>query len=140
MDIKILGNKQDMEKLEQLRVEVFDLKAPSNYFLNELYNMRTYALVATIDGEVVGGLYFHRAFNNVLIDQLFVKSEYRNNGVGGTLINRILSSKEQLEELFDDTLISCYIEASNERAHSLYQRLGFKENKYNEDFMHRRFR
>ena len=112
MDIKILGNKQDMEKLEQLRVEVFDLKAPSNYFLNELYNMRTYALVATIDGEVVGGLYFHRAFNNVLIDQLFVKSEYRNNGVGGTLINRILSSKEQLEELFDDTLISCYIEAS----------------------------
>ena len=140
MESRIIANKEEKEKIEILRQEVFHIDGEVTFYLNELLNDKVYALVAYDEDKMIGGCYFHR-FNNILmIDQVFVKEEYQNTGlrIGRELIKRLLNSKKELEELLGGQIDTCRIESQNTKAHSLYSKIGFHESNFDEDTMYKK--
>lgn len=135
MNIKIITNENDLLELEKLRCDVLHLDEVSEYYKNELLTNNTYAVGAYIEKELVGGCYFHRFNQTLMIDQLFVKEKYQNTGmrIGRNILTKLMANKEQLEQLFNEKVTVCRIESNNEKAHALYSKMGFRESKSDED-------
>ena len=138
MDIRILNSNEEKEKIEILRKEVFNLKNNQTYYLDELLNNKLYSLGVLDNSNIIGGCYFHKFNDHLIVDQIFVKNEYQNNGIGSNLIKTILLNKDKFEDLLGGELNICEIEALNKGARNLYIKMGFKERKMDEDMMYKR--
>ena len=135
MKIEIITDENEKFKIEELRNEVLHLDKTSEYYTNELMNSNVFAVGAYIDDELVGGCYFHRFNQTLMIDQLFVKEKYQNTGmrIGRTILKELMTNKERLEKLFDEKVTVCRIESDNEKAHAIYSKMGFRESSNDED-------
>lgn len=136
MKVRIIKTKEDKEKIELLRKEVFELKEVGSYYLNELLNNKEYAFVLFDNDIMIAGIYFHRFKNALMIDQVFVKKEYQNKGIATNLIKKLLSIKSVLEELLGEKLNICRVE-SNNKSHDVYIKIGFNESNNDKDMLHK---
>ena len=101
--------------------------------MGNLLDNKEYAIGTYKDNEVIGGCYFHRFENTLMIDQLFVKEKYQNHNIGTNLINSLFVYKQGIEKLVDGQVVLCRISANNDKAKSLYKKLGFRETKSDTD-------
>ena len=56
MKVRIIKTKEDKEKIELLRKEVFELKEVGSYYLNELLNNKEYAFVLFDNDIMIAGI------------------------------------------------------------------------------------
>lgn len=131
MTIEIVNDPHKKYNVESLRKKVFNLQGVGRYYLDQILYGKEFVLAATEDKKIIGGCYFHRFENILFIDQVFVKEEYQNSGleVGRVLINSLLINKDLMEKELGDKITMCRISANNEKAKSLYKKIGFKESK-----------
>ena len=135
MEINIVTNINDKVELEKLRRDVLHLDRINQYYSSVLLTDREFAVAATIGDELVGGCYFHRLDETLMIDQLFVKEEYQNTGmrIGRNILEALFNKKEELEKLFGEKVTVCRIESDNEKAHAIYSKMGFRESSTSKD-------
>ncbi len=82
---------------------------------------RTVALVANLDGQIVGYGQVTRWPHAAEISDLIVASEYRSQGIGSTLIAALIESARD----WTVPVAEIGVALSNPRALALYERLGF---------------
>lgn len=71
----------------------------------------------TIDDEVIGCLLITDYEDGVLLDEIYIKPEYQNRGIGTNIIKEIIKNKSH---------ISLWVYKENMKAFNLYQKLDFK--------------
>ena len=82
-------------------------------------------IVAVDNGQVVAFLSVQvfRGDNYIYLDDLSVTARYRDQGIGSCLIK---SAEDYAKEIGISAIVF-HVETSNERAHALYKRLGYKD-------------
>ncbi len=108
----------------KIKYEIF-----SKIYETKWNNENSYYIVAIKDNKIVGVLIMevfiqlHRAKKTSFIDDLIVKEEYRNKGIGKLLLQNAISyAKQQDCEVIELTSF-----LSNENAHRFYENNGFKK-------------
>ena len=87
---------------------------------------RAYALVAEVDGQIVGMATYFSTFSSFIakpglwLDDLFVYNEFRGFGVGEALVKRLCVIAEEGGCGRVDWLVSAF----NERGQNFYRRIG----------------
>ncbi len=125
---------EEKYELELLRKEVLHLDEIGIFYLSQLLDNKEYGIsTKDKDNKIVAGCYFHRLENTLMIDQLFVKKECQNKGIGKKLINNLFVNKEKLEKLLGDKINVCRISSNNEKAKTIYKKMGFRESRLDSD-------
>lgn len=88
-------------------------------FYTENYSGAEFQVIL-IENQPVGRLYLHRRKNEIRILDIALLPEYRNQGLGSTLLNNILEEGRQ-----NNRSVTIHVERFNPALH-LYQRLGFR--------------
>ena len=108
----------------KIKYEIF-----SKIYETKWNNENSYYIVAINDNKIIGVLIMeifiqlHRAKKTSFIDDLIVKEEYRNKGIGKLLLQNAISyAKQQDCEVIELTSF-----LSNEKAHRFYETNGFKK-------------
>lgn len=89
--------------------------------------------IVAIDGDKIVGVLIseithqlHRTKKSSFIEDLVVREEYRNKGIGKQLVEAAIKYAKQLEcEVIE---LTSYI--TNEKAHRFYERNGFEKHSY----------
>ena len=69
-----------------------------------------------VDGKIVGCLLVTLKDDGVLLDEIFIEEEYRNFGIGTSIINKVIN---------DNDIIYLWVYKENVNAIKLYKRIGF---------------
>ena len=138
MNTRLIKTNEEIKKIELLRGEVFNIKELGGFYLDNLLNKTEYALGTFDNNIIVGGIYFHRFDTILMIDQVFVKKEYQNQGIGTNLIKTLLNSKADLEQLLGSELTMCNIDSRDKKSHDIYSNIGFRESKRDTDTLYKR--
>lgn len=69
-----------------------------------------------INNKVIGCLLLRDIDDGKLLDEIYLEEEYRNKGIGTNILNKVLN---------DNNIIYLWVYKDNEKAISLYKRLGF---------------
>ncbi len=89
-------------------------------------SLKTVLLVAEEGGEVVGfiwgNLITYGFFRYGMIEELFVKKEFRNRGIGRSLVREILNRFKRLKA----EVVLVTTDPENKKAADLYEKTGFK--------------
>lgn len=93
-----------------------EYKENYNPIINEFTKIYTYI----IDNNVVAFLIFTIMYDKCEIIDVFVKEEYRNNGIAGKLISEIIND-------YSVDNITLEVSENNYKAINLYNKLGFKK-------------
>lgn len=108
----------------KIKYEIF-----SKIYETKWNNENSYYIVAINDNKIIGVLIMeifiqlHRAKKTSFVDDLIVKEEYRNNGIGKLLLQNAISyAKQQDCEVIELTSFLL-----NENAHRFYENNGFKK-------------
>ena len=104
---------KDISKIKEL----FD-KYKEKY--NPIINDYTFILVFKENGKYVGFLIYQLLYENAEIIDIFVLDEYRNKGIGKSLILKMLENKNILN-------VTLEVKVDNENAIMLYNSIGFKK-------------
>lgn len=104
---------KDINKIKEL----FD-KYKEKY--NPIINDYTFILVFKENGKYVGFLIYQLLYENAEIIDIFVLDEYRNKGIGKSLILKMLENKSILN-------VTLEVKVDNENAIMLYNSIGFKK-------------
>ncbi len=104
---------KDINKIKEL----FD-KYKEKY--NPIINDYTFILVFKENGKYVGFLIYQLLYENAEIIDIFVLDEYRNKGIGKSLILKMLENKNILN-------VTLEVKVDNENAIMLYNSIGFKK-------------
>lgn len=75
----------------------------------------TYKIIC-INSKKIGCLLVNKNNDGVLIDEIYLEADYRNKGIGTEIINKIIS---------ENNIVYLWVYKLNERAFSLYKKLGF---------------
>lgn len=141
IDYKIVDNKCDAKKCDDLLTELimserrYDSNIKEtfrvNNFYTEIFNRENNVLICALNGdETVGYIYGflkesagELLYENVaLIDALYVKDNYRRQGIATNLINEFFKwcDLKNIKYIEIGTLVE------NKDAYSLYKKLGFE--------------
>lgn len=113
---------QDLEKIQNILISDFDDFWNYNILKQEFLNENSYLLVAkTVDGTIVGFAGIQFILDEVNINNIVTKINYRNNGIGSKLLQKIIDiSKEK-----NMKTITLEVNENNSYAISLYDKFGF---------------
>lgn len=114
--------KGDITEISQIEKEYFSLPWSEKSLSEELGNPVARFYAARISEKTVGYIGAFNVGGEVSITNIAVKQEYRNRGIGSSLIN-FLKSKMQEEKA---EFITLEVRESNETAITLYEKSGFK--------------
>lgn len=99
----------------------------SNYFNNFVNDEDKVLLGYLVDNTLVGYIYAYETVSNnikgLLIDGLYVETDYRNRGIAKELINEVVLEAENREAKFIDIKVM----SKNDVAKHLYNSLEFNE-------------
>ena len=137
MEIKLLKTEEEKKEIEELRREIYNTPGISLYFYNKLINNKAYALAVIDEGKMIAGCYFHRFMNTLMVDELFVKESYRRQKIGTSLIQKLVNSKEYLEELLGGEITNCRLEPIGESAKEFYEKNAFYEGTKKDGIMYK---
>ncbi len=79
-----------------------------------------YLYVYEKDGLVVGFIHYTKLYNSVDLVDIFVKEEFRNQGIGMLLIDYMITSLEP------NDMVYLEVNVKNKKAIRFYQKFGFK--------------
>ena len=69
-----------------------------------------------VDDKIVGCLLLIDRDDGILLDEIFLEEEYRNNGIGTDIIKNVISN---------NAIIYLWVYKENLKAVALYKKLGF---------------
>ena len=72
--------------------------------------------IITSDSKIVGCLLVEKHLDGVLLDEIYLDEEYRNKGIGTSIIKNIIKN---------NTIIYLWVYKNNKEAFRLYEKLGF---------------
>ena len=87
------------------------------YVSNDIANELNTCQLISVEDKIVGCLIVKTEDEYTLLDEIFIEEEYRNLGIGTSIINKILSTEE---------VVCLWVYKLNEKAIKLYKRLGFE--------------
>lgn len=88
----------------------------NNYVkLNIPKQIKNYKLI-TSDSKIIGCLLVEKHLDGVLLDEIYLDEEYRNKGIGTSIIKSIID---------DNDIIYLWVYKANQAAFNLYIKLGF---------------
>lgn len=100
---------QKMSKAEKIRIENFvKSRVPSQ--------IKNYNLIK-VNNQIVGCLLVVQYDDGVLIDEIFIEKEFRNQGIGTAILKEILKQ---------NPIVYLWVYNTNKLAQKLYKSLGFK--------------
>ena len=88
----------------------------NKYITGEVPKLINYYCNIVVDNKIVGCLLLTNKDNGKLLDEIYLEKEYRNKGIGTEIIKGILNN--------NDT-VYLWVYKENEKAISLYKKLGF---------------
>lgn len=123
----------DKASIEALFIEMLqtiyntsDVEGYEEGYLDRYFSdLEDIVIVAEDNGKVVAFLSVQvfRGDNYIYLDDLSVTARYREQGIGTNLIK---SAEDYAKEIGISAIVF-HVEISNERAHDLYERLGYKD-------------
>lgn len=122
----IKSTQKDVEKLKQYKKETIfeyadnlskeEIERIENYINCNVPNEIDNYCNIVIDNKIVGCLLITKEDNGMLLDEIYLEKEYRNKGIGTDIIKQILK---------ENKTIFLWVYKLNEKAISLYKKLGF---------------
>lgn len=88
----------------------------NNYVVNEVSKLLDFYYNIVINDKVVGCLLLTDIDDGKLLDEIYIEEDYRGKGIGSDIIKRIIMNND---------IVYLWVYKKNERAISLYKRLGF---------------
>ena len=88
----------------------------NNYVNNEVPRLINDYCNIVVDNKIIGCLLVTNKDDGKLLDELYIEEEYRNKGIGTNIIKDILNNND---------IVYLWVYKDNERAISLYKKLGF---------------
>ncbi len=120
IELKVFGE-EHLQGVARLEEECFSVPWTCDGLKTELGNRFARFYVAQKCGEIVGYIGAHNVLGEVGITNIAVSPEYRRQGVGRLLLNKLISvSKEENAEF-----VTLEVRKSNIGAISLYEKTGF---------------
>ncbi|MCK9478927.1 MAG: ribosomal protein S18-alanine N-acetyltransferase [Firmicutes bacterium] len=110
-----------LEKLAKLEIECFDRPWSLNMFERELRNPFAHYFVALKEDKVIGYGGMWAVAGEGHITNIAVSPQYRRNGLGRLLLQKLLKKAETL----DLDVLMLEVRVSNTAAISLYHSMGF---------------
>ena len=89
----------------------------NNYVDNEVPKQLNDYSNIIVDNKDVGCVLITNKDDGVLLDEIYLEEEYRNKGIGTDIIKNVLK---------DNNIVYLWVYKKNEKAVSLYKKLGFK--------------
>lgn len=93
-----------------------EVNSINDYVINEVPRLLNDYYNIVIDNKVIGCLLLTDNDDGKLLDEIYLEEEYRNKGIGTSIIKSVIMSND---------IIYLWVYKKNERAISLYKRLGF---------------
>lgn len=127
---RIENTPKNIYKLETLRFQAYDIKEKFEGYTFYAMGLSEGTMVPYgffINDELAAGCYVSSAHGTLYIEQLFVHPSIQNSGLraGRLLLNFILIQKEELENYFGTKFSVSALEASNDKARALYEKMGY---------------
>ena len=88
----------------------------NNYVVSEVPKLINDYCNIIVDNKMVGCVLLVNKDDSKLLDEIYLEVEYRNNGIGTSIIKDILNNND---------IVYLWVYKENERAISLYRKLGF---------------
>ena len=88
----------------------------NNYVTSEVSKLINDYHNIIVDEKIVGCLLLTNKDNGKLLDEIYLEKEYRNKGIGTSIIKDILNNND---------IVYLWVYKENEKAISLYKKLGF---------------
>ncbi len=126
--IKIMNHLEDINTIEQLRKEVFHLKQnATNYYEFHILHNQMIPYGMFYNNQLIAGCYISKSFDSIYVNFLFVKEEYRHNGlkIGRKLLLYILEHKKEIEEFFGQEFTISKLHPNNQESRRIYQTIGY---------------
>lgn len=118
-----LMNNTDFEAISPILSTEFDDFWTVNTLKEELKNENSTYIVAKENGEIVGFAGIWKSVDDVHITDIVVKKNHRQNGVGSSLLLKLIS----LTKKMNYKELTLEVNSKNEAAKKLYLKYGFKE-------------
>lgn len=99
---------KDLVEDERNKIDEYVITSANEMF-EDYYNI-------IIDDKIIGSILLKDMPQGKLIDEIYIEKEFRNNGIGTDIIRKMLENNRN---------IYLWVYKENEKAISLYNRLGF---------------
>ena len=99
---------KDLVEDERNKIDEYVITSANEMF-EDYYNI-------IIDDKIIGSILLKDMPQGKLIDEIYIEKEFRNNGIGTDIIRKMLENNRN---------IYLWVYKENEKAVSLYKRLGF---------------
>ena len=127
MDYKLVkSSNEDINRLiEYKKKKIFEyakdlsndeIDKINNYVTSEVPKLINEYCNIVVDNKVIGCLLLTNKDDGILLDEIYIEEEYRDKGIGSSLIKDVLSNND---------IVYLWVYKANEKAVSLYKRLGF---------------
>lgn len=125
--ILIKSTKEDIDILKKYKKETiikwadeltFDLINRINEYIDENVpkELKNYKNIV-VNNKIIGCLLVYPKDDGILLDEIYLEEEYRNNGIGTNIIEKIIK---------DNNIIYLWVYKANKKAINLYKKLDFK--------------
>lgn len=108
-----------VKDLSLLEKECFEYPWTESAFLKDITNENAVYSVADLNGKAIGYIGGYAVFDTVYINNIAVKIEYRNKGIGSALLKDFINKSP-------DKILTLEVRKSNSSAISLYNKFGFE--------------
>lgn len=127
-----LMNNTDFEAISPILSSEFDDFWSTNTLKEELENANSTYIVAKINQEIVGFAGIWKSVDDVHITDIVVKKNYRQKGIGSSLLQELISLTKKLNY----KELTLEVNAKNDPAKKLYFKYGFKELGIRKNYYH----
>ena len=97
-------------------LSVDEINKIENYVNKKVPELLEYYSNIVVDNNIVGCLLIYSKDDGMLLDEIYIDEDYRNNGIGTNIIKNILDNYK---------IVYLYVYKDNIKAFNLYKRLGF---------------
>lgn len=111
----------DLDQIVHIEKECFSLPWPKESFEKELLNELAYYQCAEENGKIAGYMGMWKIIDECHITNIAVLPEYRNKGIGGMLIRKMI----EICKCSEITAMTLEVRESNVPAIKLYKKFGF---------------
>lgn len=113
----------DFENISPILTTDFDDFWTASTLEEELKNENSFYVVAKVNQQIIGFAGIWKAVDDVHITNIVVKKEFRKNGIGGLLLEKLISLTKELN--FKELTLE--VNTKNIAAIKLYKKYGFTE-------------